>query len=142
MADHAGPCGYQIQIQKLGTNKSSHNPDTPHTDQITHQWRYCLAHTLKHTLNNNGHTIERFRNRNHSQYRSTQQNNLCIFGKQAHHLRRKQEQQSAGNCHHNNFQENIHLCQIFDPAIIFGAVGITGQGCGCCAHAVTGDIEC
>ena len=109
VGDHAGPGRDEPIAQKLGTDKRTDDSDAPHADDVEYKRRYGFADALHHAFDDNGHAVDRLRNRDHPQNDGTQQNYLSASGKQAHHIRRKRKQQATGDSHHQKLQQNQHF---------------------------------
>ena len=79
MGNHAAPGRNQAIAQQLGAHIGSHNPDTPHADNIVDKGSSGFAHALHHTLDDDGYTIEGLRHRHHPQHLGAQRDYLRTF---------------------------------------------------------------
>ena len=58
MGNHAGPGGNQSKAKQLGTDKCTHNPHTPHAQNVEHKGLPGIAHAKHHALDDDGEAVE------------------------------------------------------------------------------------
>lgn len=117
------------------------DPDAPHTEKRVIKGLYGISDSIENSFQNNEDTKKRFRYGNHPKDNCSKLDDLPVTGKNGEQLRRKQEEERARDTHDNKNHDDQHPGQFMQTLLVFCADRISGKGCGCGLHSVSGDIK-